>query len=414
MREPGGTTISYEEHSAESLTRCLTQLHGLHNAILREILAVTAEVERRRAHTADGCRTSAAWLRAHLGVSPKTSKEWAETAVALPDLPHLASTFAAGEISFDKLAAAVKVADPDSDETVAQEAKFRSVTALQAAARRAQVVDPAKEERVGRGRHLSWSWRDGGTHLAVWGSLTTEQGSKFIKAIDRIAEKSKTDEHGELIGLSVKRADALVDLAETRIADDQDPARATVLINVDLDAAGRVARGESLDGGIFSSDLMERLMCDSRVQAVINGEDGEPLTASNASRSIPGWLGKLVATRDRECRFPGCHDTKFLDRHHIDWWTRFGPHDPDNVGRWCKQHHRLFHEGGWTIRGKASGDLEFIRPDGKVIREGPPPLDYDVKKWLWEDLMGFEVAGESGRDMRRDLIDEPVPVGLSP
>lgn len=393
MKEPGGTAISYEEHSTESLTRCAMQLHGLHNAILHELFRVTAEIDRRDAFRADGCKTTSAWLRAHLGVSPRTSNAWAETAAALPDLPHLASTFAAGEISFDKLAAAVKLADQETDATVAQEARFRSISALQAAARRAQGVDPSKEERVRRGRHLSWSWRDGGTRLAVWGSLTTEQGSQFIKAVDRIAEKTKTDEQGELIGLSVKRADALIELAETRIAEDQDPARATVLINVDLDRAGRVVRGESLDGGIFSSQVMERLMCDSRVQAVVNGEDGELLTASNASRSIPGWLGKVVATRDRECRFPGCHDTKFLDRHHIDWWTRLGPHDPDNVGHWCKQHHRLFHEGGWTIRGKASGDLEFIRPDGKIIREGPPPLDYDVKKWLWEDLMGFDVAG---------------------
>lgn len=393
MKDLGAAAISYEEHSTESLTRCATQLHGLHNAILRELLTVTAEIDRRTAYTADGCKTTAAWLRAHLGLSLRTSNAWAETAAALPDLPHLTATFAAGEISFDKLVAAAKVATPETDEVVAEDVKFRSVTALEAAARRAQGVPPSKEERVRRGRHLAWSWKDDGTRLAVWGSLTAEQGSTFIKAIDRIAEKTKTDEEGELIGLSVKRADALIELAGTRIAEDQDPARATVLINVGLDAAQRVARGESVDGGIFSSQTMERLMCDSRVQLLINDEEGVPLTASNASRSIPGWLGKIVAARDRECRFPGCHDTMFLDRHHIDWWTRLGPHEPDNVGRWCKRHHRLFHEGGWNIRGKASGDLEFIRPDGKIIREGPPPLDYDVKKWLWEDVMGFDVAG---------------------
>jgi len=73
-------------------------------------------------------------------------------------------------------------------------------------------------------------------------------------------------------------------------------------------------------------------------------------------------------------------------------------------------HHPLFHEGGWSIRGKATGDLEFIRPDGKVIREGPPPLDYDVKKWLWEDLMGFEVA--AGPLVSESAgPDPPVPVG---
>lgn len=37
------------------------------------------------------------------------------------------------------------------------------------------------------------------------------------------------------------------------------------------------------------------------------------------------------------------------------------PHDPDNVGRWCKRHHRLFHEGGWTIRLLALGAGPFPR-----------------------------------------------------
>lgn len=408
-----GTATSYEEHSTESLTRCLTQLHGLHNAILREMLAVTAVVERRGAHTADGCKTTAAWLRAHLGLSIRTSTAWAETATALADLPYLASTFASGEISFDKLAAVARLASPESDEVLAGEAKFRSVAALEAEVRRHKGGSAPNEERVRRGRGLSWSWRDDGARLAVWGSLTAEQGTKFVKAVDRIAEKTKIDEEGQLIGLSVKRADALVELAETRIAEDQDPARATVLINVDLDTAGRVARGESIDGAMFSSQVMERLMCDCRVQAVIKDEEGVPLTASNASRSIPAWLGKLVALRDRECRFPGCHNTKFLERHHIQWWTRGGPHDPDNLALWCQIHHPLFHGGGWTIRGKASGDLEFVRPDGRVIREGPPPLDYDVKKWLWEDVMGFDVATDPLVSVASGAAgpDPPVPVG---
>jgi hypothetical protein len=397
-----GAAISYEEHSTESLTRCVTQLHGLHNAILRELLAVAAEIDRRDAFRADGCKTTAAWLRAHLGLSMKTSTAWAETAVALRELPHLATAFAAGEISFDKAAAVAQIASADSDERLTEAAKFRPVTALEAEARRHRPVSPDTEQGVRRRRALRWAWRDDDTRLAFWGDLTAEEGSKFIRAIDRRADKSKVDEDGLLLDLTTKRADALIELAETRLSEDTDPARATVLINVDLDTAGRVVRGEGLEGGVFSSEVMQRIMCDSRVHAVIKDAEGTPLVVSDGASSIPSWLSKLVALRDRECRFPGCHNTMFLDRHHIQWRSRGGKHSADNVGRWCRMHHPLFHEGGWTIRGKASGDLEFIRPDGKVIREGPPPLDYDVKKWLWEDLMGFEVAAGP---------DPPVPVG---
>jgi hypothetical protein len=402
MEARDGTATSYEEHSTESLTRCVTQLHGLHNAILRELLAVAAEIERRGAFTSDGCKTTAAWLRAHLGLSMKTSTAWAVTAVAFCELPHLATAFAAGEISFDKAAAVAQVASADSDERLTEAAKFRPVTALEAEARRHREVSPATEQRVRRRRALRWAWRDDESRLTFGGDLSAEEGWKFIKAIDRIADKTKADGDGQFLDLTTKRADALIELCETRLSEDTDPARSTVLINVDLDTAGRVVRGEGLEGGVFSSEAMQRVMCDCRVHAVINDAEGTPLVVSDGTSSIPAWLCKMVALRDRECRFPGCHNMKFLDRHHIEWRTHGGKHSADNVGRWCRMHHRLFHEGGWTIRGKASGDLEFIRPDGKMIREGPPPLDYDVKKWLWEDLMGFEVAAGP---------DPPVPVG---
>jgi hypothetical protein len=75
-----------------------------------------------------------------------------------------------------------------------------------------------------------------------------------------------------------------------------------------------------------------------------------------------------------------------LEGHHIDPWPS-GPTDVDHVCLFCRFHHLLFHEGGWRIEGDPNGTLKFIRPNGTVLHEGPPPLDYDVKKWLWEDLV---------------------------
>lgn len=391
----GAVPTPYVEHSTESLTRCLAQLHGLHNAILRQILAVTAEVERREAYRADGTRTTAAWLRAHLGVSPKTSEAWADVASRLQDLPHLAETFSSGEISFDKLAAAVKLADPESDRRVAEEAKYMSVTMLERSARQKQRIDARDEETARKNRHLCWGWRDGGARLALWGSLTAEQGSSLIAAIDRVAERTKRD-GDELLSLSQKRADALVEVAEARIAEDQNPARATVSINVDVDTAGAVLGGETEDGGMFSSDVMERLMCDARVQVILRDHRGEPLGIGRTSRSIPLWLSKQLALRDPECSFPGCHSKKFLQAHHVQWWTRGGPTDLENLERYCPGHHRLFHGGGWHLESDDGGRRVCVRPDGKVLRDGPPPLDYDVKKWLWEDMLATDWGGIHG------------------
>ena len=392
----GAVPTPYGEHSTEALTRCLAQLHGLHNAVLRQILAVTAEVQRREAYLADGARTPAAWLRTHLGLSPATSEAWADVAERLEDLPKLAETFESGQISFDKLRAAVHLADPDSEERVAEEAKYTSVTMLERSARKRKRVSVREEAEVYKKRHLSWAWRDQGARLAIWGSLTAEQGASVIAAIDRIAEKTSFDGEGSLLGLGQKRADALAQVAEAKIAEDHDAARATVLINVDVDVAEGVIHGETEDGAIFSSDVMERLMCDARLQIVLQDHTGEPLGVGRTSRSIPTWLDKQLRVRDPECCFPGCHSTKFLQAHHVEWWTRGGATDLDNLLRLCPAHHRLFHGGGWRMEPDGEGHRVCIRPDGKVVREGPPPLDCDVKQWLWNDIFATDLRHAHG------------------
>ena len=43
----------------------------------------------------------------------------------------------------------------------------------------------------------------------------------------------------------------------------------------------------------------------------------------------------------------------------------------------CPFHHdpyRLVHEGGRGIEGDPNGELIFIRPDGRTLSTGPPPL----------------------------------------
>lgn len=187
----------------------------------------------------------------------------------------------------------------------------------------------------------------------------------------------------------------MAQVAEAKIAEDHDAARATVLINV-VDVAEGVIHGETEDGAIFSSDVMERLMCDARLQIVLQDHTGEPLGVGRTSRSIPTWLDKQLRVRDPECCFPGCHSTKFLQAHHVEWWTRGGATDLDNLLRLCPAHHRLFHGGGWRMEPDGEGHRVCIRPDGKVVREGPPPLDCDVKQWLWNDIFATDLRHAHG------------------
>jgi hypothetical protein len=62
------------------------------------------------------------------------------------------------------------------------------------------------------------------------------------------------------------------------------------------------------------------------------------------------------------------------------WWSHGGPTNIDNLVSLCNTHHRLLHEGRWRVRGNPDTDdgLEWIRPDGSILRTGPPPLHDEI------------------------------------
>lgn len=109
-----------------------------------------------------------------------------------------------------------------------------------------------------------------------------------------------------------------------------------------------------------------------------------------ARRTIPGWLWRLLVRRDGgRCRFCGC--TRWLEGHHITWWSRGGRTDLDNLMLACSRCHKLFHEGGWTIGGDANGELVFRRPDGRALANGPPALRSRVRGAL-EAAIGYQAS----------------------
>ena len=121
------------------------------------------------------------------------------------------------------------------------------------------------------------------------------------------------------------------------------------------------------DDVALAPETVRRLACDASMFAVIRGADGEPLTASSRSRTIPRAIRHAVRKRDKGCRFPGCGERAFTDVHHIRHWSKGGTHDPGNLIELCWFHHRLVHEGGWAVRVLERGEVIAINPQGNVI-----------------------------------------------
>src|SRR5690606_5699479 len=97
--------------------------------------------------------------------------------------------------------------------------------------------------------------------------------------------------------------------------------------------------------------------------------------------------------RDDCCRFPGCQ-RQIRHLHHIAWWTRDdGPTDAPNLAGLCWAHHRLVHEGGWTIEGNADGRLEFISPVGRILTSARQPTRRSTLAAA-DEAFGLRVAEE--------------------
>ncbi len=218
--------------------------------------------------------------------------------------------------------------------------------------------------------------------LTVRGNLPPEEGALFLKALAACRE-SLVDHEGA--GCSrPTNADGLVGMAETALqAPDVTPLpggeRNQVIVHVDLGelqtadrhpGATATPRGGAArleEGPLLPPNTARRLACDASIVSLVE-RDGEPISVGRRTRSIPPAIARALRARDRCCRFPGCENHRFVDAHHIEHWADGGETSLDNLVQLCRHHHRLVHEGGFSVA-RAGEELIFERPGGSVITD---------------------------------------------
>jgi hypothetical protein len=124
-------------------------------------------------------------------------------------------------------------------------------------------------------------------------------------------------------------------------------------------------RSELEDGTRIAATTAQRLCCDASVVRLTKGADGSILDVGRRTRTIPPALRRALEARDRGCRFPGC-GSRFTDAHHVIPWAAGGDTSLGNCVLLCKYHHRLVHEGGWTVDWWGEGRPVFYDPRGGV------------------------------------------------
>ena len=361
------TPWSYIEFMTNSGTEQLEQ----------ELVATQQSIARSMAHLFDlmlqledadeGPRSypdTATWFAWNLGFTRRTSRRWVRLARSLTELPSLRSAFASGIVSLEQLSMLLRVADPDNEAdllAVAREVGDTDglrdeIKALEAELTDEHVEEPRDLEPT---PELAFWWHDDAFHYT--GKAPGSDGVLVERALLRLAEQAPRDEATGLYrNMELRAGEALVQMASESLGADADPDRATMVVHVNAaDLIEKKGPGWDTASRIFSPAQLEELACDARIQPALDNGAGVTVGVGRTTRKIPHWLRRLVEGRDRTCRFPGCHHTRWLHIHHRIPWSQGGPTNLDNLIALCGFHHRMLHRDGWAIEGAADSDLRF-------------------------------------------------------
>ena len=141
-------------------------------------------------------------------------------------------------------------------------------------------------------------------------------------------------------------------------------------------ATGAICTGGELEGyGPLPQDALA--MAFTRAKFRYRLTDRTPTSDPDRYTPSPG-LDQHVRDRDQQCRFPGC--TAKVQSCDLDHRVPFpeGRTDVDNLGPFCRHHHRLKHHGDWQVYSTDTGTLVFISPTGRAYLEPPTMPDTDI------------------------------------
>lgn len=390
----------------ELLEREITELAAHINAATSRWLELVGELDRREGWAEWGCKSCAHWLSHQCGLSPAAAREHVRVGRRMAELPEIRAAFSRGELCYSQVRAITRVATPETDGGLLEIARHATAAQLETvmrAYRDVLDVELGDSHAAHRRRYVRCEHDDDGS-LLIRARLPAEEGALVVAALeagrDALREGSRAD-HGSCaergspgsasaetthIGDSsvqegeaqaVSNADALVLISQTLLATG--PAERTggdsyaVVVHVDAATlAGDAEGGCGLEHGPpLRPETARRLACDASVVRILE-RDGRPLSVGRRTRSLPPALRRALRSRDRTCRFPGCGQRRFLHAHHVEHWAHGGPTDLSNLIHLCAFHHRLVHEGGYTIYCGTSGGVTFRRPDGHAVEVVPP------------------------------------------
>jgi hypothetical protein len=241
-------------------------------------------------------------------------------------------------------------------------------------------------------------------------------------AVDAAARRLR-DRPGEARTMEQLRADCLIAPFRQALVsgtlDGTDPIRLArsggepATIQISIPAAALLGLSDSpadLAGyGPIPAGEARRIASDARWQRLLTDECGRLLDVGMAYRPDRATR-RLVTTRDRTCRFPGCSAPAHrCDLDHVVPYPD-GPTSPGNLVSLCRRHHSLKHGHNGSDRaavtlddaGPADTELHWRLPSGHHASTAPTQ---------WSSQQEDQIVIDWTRQHRRPTGSDPPEAG---
>ncbi len=356
------------------------------------------ELDRREGWRANGATSLLAWFQERLGLSVASARTYATVGEHLIDLPHLARSLSAGQVSLDKAKVVAGVAGPEDDKAWTESAESLSLHDLGALVRAQALPSRASDKMDEEKRSLRFN----DSLRTIVAQLPPVSYGAVRAVLEERVKKMGSD--GET-SLDQRLADALVS-SVTRSGGSGSARLPLVVAHVpfelwrDPDSA---LPGELERGGLISADVARRLLCDATVVVALDDAEGHTMYEGRARRFPSETQRREVIRRDRHCVFPGCANVLFTNCHHVDEWSAGGRTDLPNLVLLCAHHHHLIHSKLWSMSGNANIELRFVGPTGQVMTSRPSRL--------WTQISDPKVLAERRQEAVGGTGSKGMPPG---
>jgi hypothetical protein len=290
-------------------------------------------------------------------ISARTAKSEREVARSLGSLPKVASAAWAGDLTWDQLQPVSEVATPATDAEWSVRGSRMAPVDLQRMARSARRVTAADAAARRQARYLT-TWRDAeqGMVFGRW-ALPDVDGVLVEKVLDQMAERMRPAKGQPWDSLAHRKADALVRLCQGMPEPGVKRRKPVVVVHTNAGTPGG-----DVDGIPIAEETVAALRKDARV--VFHDDAAPPADLGDGRVAIPVALERELERRDPHCRYPGCENTRGLQRHHLDPVAWGGRTSRKQLARLCSEHHRRMEPHGTE---RLIGDPDL--PDGLTVKD---------------------------------------------